>query len=78
MKRGNFRFVSGLALLCLPLVILAVSCGGGGGDSGGSDSTGTGTMNLSLTDESTTDYRCGTRPVCYDKHKAECNVLGIF
>jgi len=57
MKRGNFRFVSGLALLCLPLVIFAVSCGGGGGDSGGSGSTGTGTMNLSLTDASTTDYQ---------------------
>jgi hypothetical protein len=55
MKRGNFWFASGLALLCLPLVILAVSCGGGGGDSGGSGSTGTGTMNLSLTDASTTD-----------------------
>ena len=57
MKRGNFWFASGLALLCLPLVILAVSCGGGGGDSGGSGSTGTGTMNLSLTDASTTDYQ---------------------
>jgi hypothetical protein len=58
MKRGNFRLVSGLALLCLPLVIFAVSCGGGGGgDSAGSGSTGTGTMNLSLTDASTTDYQ---------------------
>lgn len=53
MKRGNFRFVSGLALLCLPLVMLAVSCGGGGGEGGGS----TGTMNLSLTDASTPDYQ---------------------
>jgi hypothetical protein len=57
MKRGNSWFASWLALLCLPLVILAVSCGGGGGDGGGSGSTGTGTMNLSLTDASTTDYQ---------------------
>jgi len=53
MKRGNSRFGSGLALLLLPLVFITVSCGGGGGDSGGS----TGTMNLSITDQATTDYR---------------------
>ncbi len=53
MKRGHFRFGWGLALLCLPLVIFWMSCGGGGGDSGGS----TGTMNLSITDQATTDYR---------------------
>lgn len=53
MKRGDFRLMSGLALLCLLLVIFAVSCGGGGGDGGGS----TGTMNLSLTDASTNDYK---------------------
>jgi hypothetical protein len=55
VKRGNFWFGGGLALLCLSLVIFAVSCGGGGGDSGGSGSTGT--LNLSLTDASTTDYQ---------------------
>jgi len=55
MKRGNFWFGSRLALLFLPLVIFSVSCGGGGGDSGSSGSTGT--MNLSLTDQATTDYQ---------------------
>jgi hypothetical protein len=34
MKRGNSRFGLGLALLCLPLAILALSCGGGGGGGG--------------------------------------------
>jgi len=53
MKRGNWGFVSGLALLCLPLVVFSVSCGGNGGDNGDS----TGTLNLSLTDQATTDYK---------------------
>ena len=51
MKRGNFWFASRLALLFLPLVIFAVSCGGGGGDSGGSSSTGT--VNTSISDPPT-------------------------
>ena len=44
MKRGNSRFGLGLALLCLPLAILALSCGGGGGGGGSSPSSPTAEM----------------------------------
>ncbi len=50
MKRGNFWFGSMLALVCLSLAILALSCGGGGGGGGGSS---TGTVNTSISDPPT-------------------------